>query len=242
MEKEKNKKYITFGIAIVVIILIVAIIVFGSNNSKKNNRVQQVKENLNTEIIETNSNATKSENTISNNKVKSENTENSNEIKENTNDIEFTTVNYGDTITTDFVSMIIDSVSSSQVLYPSDTSGVYSYMPDEEGETYFYLTGNLKNTSGESYDVEDIYATMTFDNRYTYTAYLKADDGGNDFYGNYVKPLKSIKYYIYSSVPDELIESYSTCKIRFAFKNNFMHEYKSDFKIYDYRYELDVSK
>ncbi len=157
-------------------------------------------------------------------------------------EIEFKTVNYGDTISTEFVDMTIDSASSSEELYPTDTSGVYSYVKDTEGEKYFYLTGSLKNISGNSYDVQDIYAEMIFDNKYTYRAQLVDDNGGNDFYGHNVKPLGSVKYYLYSSIPDELIDSYNTCTIKFAFKENFEHDYHTDFSLYDYRYTITLDK
>lgn len=129
-------------------------------------------------------------------------------------------VNIGDTITLDFVEIGIEDHSISDTILPVDTSRMYSYISDVENEKYFYISGTLKNTSGNSYSVEDVLVEMAFDNKYNYRGYLAASSG-NDFYADTVKPLGTVKYYIYSSVPDELINSYKTCVITFGFSDSF---------------------
>jgi hypothetical protein len=62
---------------------------------------------------------------------------------------------------------------------------------------------------------------MVFDEKYTYSGYVKADDGGNDFYNSTVKPFGSVKYYLVSSIPDELLTQYTSCEIKFGFTENF---------------------
>jgi hypothetical protein len=166
----------------------------------------------------------------------------SNETVEEKSTVEFTTLNFGDTISNDFIEMTINSASTSQELLPTDTSSVYSYMSDKDNETYFYIMGNIKNVGGDSYSVEDMNIQFTFDNKYNYTGYIAADDGGNDFYGDHVKPFGTVKYYMYASVPDELINSYSTCKVQFAFHENCEHDYKTDFSLYEYCYEINLTK
>lgn len=156
--------------------------------------------------------------------------------------VDFQIVNFGDTITNDFIEMSIESASTSQELNPTDTSGVYSYMSDQDGETYFYILGNIKNVGGDSYSVEDMNIQFTFDDKYNYTGYIAADDGGNDFYGDDVKPLGTVKYYMYVSAPDEIVNSYSTCRVQFAFHENCEYDYKSDFSVYEYCYQIDLSK
>ena len=171
-------------------------------------------------------------------------TDNDNVVSESqeADEPEFTIINLGDNITTDFLEMTIESASEAQELKPTDTSSVYSYMPDKDAETYFYLTGNMKNVSGDTYSVEDMCATFCFDDKYNYTAYIAADNGGNDFYGDSVKPFGSVKYYLYSSIPDELINSYSTCVVKFGFHDNFEHDYKDDFNVYEHIYKITLTK
>lgn len=154
----------------------------------------------------------------------------------------FVKLNFGDSVELDFLEMTVDSASWSDELKPTDTSSVYSYMADVENETYFWLTGTMKNISGNSYDVEDIVAEIIFDNKYTYNAYLKADDGGNDFYGSNVKPLSSVKYYIYTSAPDEIRDIYSTVTIKFGFKADFSGSYFDEFDECNYLYMVELTK
>lgn len=156
--------------------------------------------------------------------------------------LEFESVDYGTSINLDFLEMTVEGASIAEELYPTDTSGVYSYMSDKEGEQYFYLTGNMKNIGGKSYSVENMVVQFCLDDKYNYTGWLKADDGGNDFYGDYVKPFGQVKYYIYSSIPDELMNTYSTCKIRFGFQEEFRGSYYDDFDECDYLYEITISK
>lgn len=155
---------------------------------------------------------------------------------------EFVRLNLGDAITLDFVEFTVDSSAWSDVIKPTDTSGVYSYKSDQEDESYFWLCGTMKNTSGDAYSVEDIVSEIVFDDKYTYTAFLAADDGGNDFYGDYVKPLSSVKYYIYVSAPDEVKEIYSTVTVKFGFENCFGGSRYDDFEDCDYLYMLNLNK
>ena len=152
----------------------------------------------------------------------------------------FTQLHFGDSIVTDFVEMTVETFGTAQELYPTDTSGVYSYYSDKENETYFFLIGTIKNIGGNSYSVEEMNIQLTFDGKYNYTGYIAADDGGNDFYGDVVNPLCSVKYYMYASVPDELINTYTTCTVKFAFQENFEHDYHSDFEKFAYCYTITV--
>lgn len=127
----------------------------------------------------------------------------------------------GDTISLEFVEVSLDETGVSDEILPVDTSRGYSYISDNELEKYYYVTGILKNLSGEAYNADNIYAEMLFDGKYTYSANLIACAWSNNFYDDYVKPLGTVKYYVYASVPDELIESYSECVLTFGFANNF---------------------
>lgn len=154
----------------------------------------------------------------------------------------FKKLNLGSKETLDFLEMTCDSASWTDEIKPTDVSSVYSYKPDNDGESYFWLSGTMKNISGSAYSVENIVAELVFDDKYTYTASLIADDGGNDFYGYYVDPLSSVKYYIYSSIPDEMKDTYSKCEIRFGFAENFSGSYYDEFEECDYLYSVTVSK
>mgnify|MGYP002579753408 CR=1 FL=1 len=155
---------------------------------------------------------------------------------------EFVKLNIGDTITLDFVEFTVDSTSWSDDIKPTDTSSVYSYMSDKEDESYFWICGTMKNISGNAYSVENMVSEIVFDDKYTYTAHLAADDGGHNLYGDYVKPLSSVKYYIYVSAPDEIKETYSTVTVKFGFKDSFSGSYYDDFKECNYLYTISLNK
>ena len=133
----------------------------------------------------------------------------------------YTELKLGDTINLDFVDMTIDGTGTADKLVPTDTSKGYSYIADVENEQYYYINGTIKNLSGSNIDVKNIYIQFVFDNKYTYSGQMAACAHTNNFYGESVKPLGTVEYYIYASVPDELIEQYTQCDIIFGFKNEF---------------------
>lgn len=157
-------------------------------------------------------------------------------------------VNLGETITLDFMEMFIESASYTEELKPTDTSSVYSYYEDETDKKYFYLQGTIKNIGGFNYGVDNICVELNFDEKYKYNGHLIADDGGNDFYGDNVDPFDSVKFYMYSSIPDELLNQYNKCTITFGFDENFgynddnTYSYISSMDECKYTYEITVSK
>lgn len=157
-------------------------------------------------------------------------------------DTGFSTINIGDSITLDFAALTFDAASWSDTIMPTDTSGFYSYMSDIDGESYFWLRGTLKNTAGSAYNVSNMVAKITFDEKYTYNAWLIAEDDGTDFYGYLVNPLSSVTYYIYSSIPDELKTMYSSCQVRFGFSETFSGSSYDSFEECSYRYVMSLSK
>lgn len=173
------------------------------------------------------------------NKVSDKTTPDSDEVSVSP---DFAEVTLGSRHQLDFAEMIFDSAGWSDDIKPTDTSGVYSYYSDEKDESYFWLCGTLKNISGNSYSVENIHAEITFNDKYTYSAKLIADEGGNDFYGDNVKPLKTVKYYIYASCPDEVKELYTNAVVRFGFKDNFVRETSSDWEEYDNLFTIKLYK
>ena len=129
-------------------------------------------------------------------------------------------VNFGETFSNEILEIVIDSASTMQEIKPSDTSGVYSYISDVPNETFFFLTGSAKNLSGEDYDVTEMQIDFCFDDAYNYSGNIVIDEGGDDFYNDNIKPLKTVKYYMYASVPDEMVDSYTTCSVQFSVKGN----------------------
>lgn len=154
----------------------------------------------------------------------------------------FQEINYGDTIELDFVIMNVLDASVSDEVKPKDTSGVYSYMSDKDGEKYFYLKIDMENVSGDAYGVDDMVINFIFDDKYNYSGYVKACDGGNDFYGDYLDPFDTTTAYLMASIPDKLIDSYSKCAVQFGFKDDFSGSYYDDMEECKYLYQLNMTK
>lgn len=191
--------------------------------------------------VDSSTNTVDDENNTSGNKITEQEDESENSVQQEDSN-QFEAKNLGDKIALDFVEMTLDKITSAEEMKPTDTNGVYSYMSDKEGEKYFYLFGTIKNIGAESYSVENIVAEVLIDDKYKYNAYIKADDGGNDFYGDYVKPFGSVKYYLYASIPDELMAQYKTATISFGFSENFSGSYYDEFDECDYLYRVTASK
>lgn len=110
----------------------------------------------------------------------------------------------------------IDSAEWTDEIYPSNTSGTYSYLSDSPDEKFFVLRGTIKNISGKSIDVQfdlGMYRFL-FNNKYEYTGTMTAESSeGDDFYGYDISPLTETNFILYTSVPDEVKDIYETCQI-----------------------------
>lgn len=149
-------------------------------------------------------------------------------------------VKIGDTITLDFMEMTLEEVTFTEDILPPDTSGAYSYLEGAENEVFLCLTGTFKNLSGESYDIENIFVSAEFNDTYTYSGFLDASNWNNTLYDSYVKPLGTVKYYIYCSVPSELLDIWESCDLIFGFAENFSVTYPTkDECVYMYRLQIE---
>lgn len=134
----------------------------------------------------------------------------------------------GDTIETDYCRMMLDKYDSdAEITSGTSQSGYYRYYASENGDPYFYIFGSFKNLSGKPVDIRNIYVQMCFDETYNYKGEIS---GVSDAIGDFiidVSPLAEVNYYIYAAVPQELIDSYTTCEIKVGFTENF------DYKVID---------
>ncbi len=153
----------------------------------------------------------------------------------------FTVLNFGDSISLDFVEMTVNGASYSDELYPTDLNGEYLYLQDVENEKFFYLSGTLKNIGTGEYSAGEAKAEITFDGEHKYEAQVIVDQG-QSFTGTNIKLLYSVKIYICASVPDEMIDTYETCSIRFAFDDNFKSQSGYGLEDFPHKYEVNVEK
>lgn len=160
------------------------------------------------------------------------------------NDDGYTVITLGEQISLDFVEFTIDGWAQGEELIPENPTSYYRYFADTEGQSYFYVWGTLKNTSGNSYEFADSpLCNITFNNKYNYTATISADEGGTFSYiYAYLDPLVSEKFYISVSIPDELATTFTTAEVKLSFMDNFEYNHSSIDSDYTNHYKIIVTK
>ena len=97
---------------------------------------------------------------------------------------------------------------------PSNTSSVYSYYQDVDGEKFFLIHGNIKNLAGMNLDIQ--YASkgeLLINGKYKIPVVLETEEAdGTSFYGT-VKPLQTLPLIVYASVSDELFGVWETIQL-----------------------------
>lgn len=140
----------------------------------------------------------------------------------------------GDTINEEFMEMTIDGVVEEQEVEPSDTSGAYTYYSDQEDETYVIVYGTLKNLAGNDLELSGgTSIEFCFDDKYNYYGWIEVEENDGTGFDSWLKPLASRNYVLYASVPDELIDMYTSCTISFKCSENMEWSY-------DYEYSYDI--
>ena len=108
----------------------------------------------------------------------------------------------------DVMEITLESSEWCDEIFPSNTSGSYSYYKDVSGEKFFLIKGELRNLSGEIFDIR--YASnaqVLINEKYKATASLENEEtDGKSFYGN-IKPLQSLNLIIYASISDDLYDA-----------------------------------
>ena len=147
-------------------------------------------------------------------------------------------VSVGETVKKpDGIELTIDAVGTADRILPSAPGWVMiDNAPDLENETYFFISGTMKNLSGDTYSIGAVYSNFLFDGKYNYEGTIRHDTGDMLFFGP-IKPLETIPYYIYVSVPDELVGMYASFKIQLGFHNNFKTDMKPSFERFENQYE-----
>ncbi len=130
---------------------------------------------------------------------------------------------FGETVSTPFVEITIDSIGTADEIKPENPDSVYRYLSDQEGETYIYAKGTIKNIGTEQFEyANNSYVQLIVDEKYKYAGSVNGDEGGNlSFIYAYLDPFGSVTFYLSASVPDELVNQYSKATFVYGFADNF---------------------
>lgn len=136
----------------------------------------------------------------------------------------------------DIAEINITSVSTAEEVKPPKTSSVYSYLQDQSGETFVVLKGTFKNLLSVDFDDwSNFSGKLVYDDNYEYDVAIKfATDSSNDFYTD-PKPLQTLKVYLVSSIPSELVTTDKKFSIRLNFTEDYDGVSKATYK-YDFKF------
>lgn len=161
--------------------------------------------------------------------------------KKGSKETKATTIKLGeDIVAKDIVEFRLDEALWMEEILPSDTSGIYSYHEDVEGDVYFVIQGTVKNISGETIETDHgSLMEIKFNNKYKYEpdTLIEDNDGKGFSYGD-VRPLSSGKFLIYVSVPNEVKENYESATLTWSF--NDMTDYVALDDVCEFSYELNL--
>lgn len=119
-------------------------------------------------------------------------------------------VTIGESVTTDTVTFVVNSLSYVDEIYPSDTSGYYSYYEHQEGKSYLLVNVTFSN-NGTEYAVPGYATEATFNvagNKYSGEIEV---DAGARFGKHYsVEAKDTATLYIYCLVPDSVRDTGET--------------------------------
>lgn len=123
----------------------------------------------------------------------------------------------------EFVNMNFYSFSWLNEIYPSNISGSHAYLPERGGEEFLVLSGNIKNISGDTLGVTyNSEINFVFDDKYTYSGSFTLETiGGTGVSDWSLRPLEEKRFHIYVSLPNEIVNTYSTGIIQLGFNNDF---------------------
>lgn len=140
---------------------------------------------------------------------------------------------FGEEVTLDFVRFSFNSVQLQKSL-----GGDFSWLFRAPKNCYYYvLSGKIENLSGSALLPNCIKATMVFDNKYTYDANTNIMISGNN--QSELSPLCESDFCIAATIPQKLVDTFSTCNVYFSFNNEFLGM-PADAHQGDYCYEMVI--
>lgn len=147
-----------------------------------------------------------------------------------------TSISFGQPVETDNYTFTLSGVEWTNEIYPPDTSGYYTYYPEEANKTYCLIKGTFKYLGGTQFDFGNTSAQFSnMNGKYEFSASPEhAFDGGVgssglDWISNTyaLEPLAEVPLYIYASIPDEVANDFEGGTFTWRFQDG--AEYSLDF-------------
>lgn len=140
------------------------------------------------------------------------------------------TIQPGQTIVTPDYEFTLNKVELTYEVKPSNTSGVYTSYPAEDGKVYIHIDGHYYNTSKRDVCIRDLFVPAAdYDNGYTYTGFAIVDDGDNgfDWVSSYVicTPLETCHYHGLIECPEAVDNSEKPLYVIFTLADGVTYRY-----------------
>ena len=146
---------------------------------------------------------------------------------------DFQQVSVGETITLDFVELVIGEPSYGEQLKENT-----SVSKDSKENLFYFLPVTLVNLGGEAVSLTNsTMVKITFDDKYSYEGYALN-------FGSEVLPMADTETFFYAEVPPRVLENFEKVDIQFGFTNGFEDydweatEYEKTVERFDNRYQL----
>ena len=146
---------------------------------------------------------------------------------------DFQQVSVGETITLDFVELVIGEPSYGEQLKENT-----SVSKDSKENLFYFLPVTLVNLGGEAVSLTNsTMVKITFDDKYSY-------EGNALNFGSEVLPMADTETFFYAEVPPRLLENFEKVDIQFGFTNGFedydweANDYEKTVERFDNRYQL----
>lgn len=132
------------------------------------------------------------------------------------------TLEIGDKIELDYCTLTLDDVGvDEEIRTGSSQYGAYSYRESENGNPFYYIHGTFKNTGNKPVDIRHVAVQFCFDDEYNYRGEVDGVSSGYTDFITDVAPLSTVEYYIYTAVPQELLDKFTKCQIQMGFTKDF---------------------
>lgn len=146
---------------------------------------------------------------------------------------DFQQVSVGETITLDFVELVIGEPSYGEQLKENT-----SVSKDSKENLFYFLPVTLVNLGGEAVRLTNsTMVKITFDDKYSYKGYALN-------FGSEVLPMADTETFFYAEVPPRVLENFEKVDIQFGFTNGFedydweANDYEKTVERFDNRYQL----
>ena len=218
---------IVAGAAFLVVTIVLIIFLVRSNSEKKEltARLDELQAQITAQPVSSGDEAKVAESAASTGDEKAETAADATADSDTTEDksedenLDYTFFSVDEPVKTDIVEFTVDKIGKTNMIEQSNKSGYYSYYEADNGKTFVYLHGDIKNVGKQLIDCKSMYIQYVFDSGYEYTGQIVLEKEGEFETFSYLDPLESGKFYIFTDIPNDLVGNGETVTVKLSFND-----------------------